>query len=137
MLEIECPHCGIPLRIPAEMTGKSGTCNHCKGHFKAPSIWRYRAQKATPFARKFALAPFVFLWNLIRLIVGADEFQDMSQAEILMVKEARKQTRVQRASRSDTTCCLGCIIILLLLMAFGFLGPLLALLGLGGILASQ
>lgn len=137
MFEIECPYCGIPLQIPAEMTGKSGTCKHCQGHFKTPSLWRYRVQKAMPFARKFALAPFTFLWNLIRLIVGADEFQDMSKAEILMVKEARKQTRVQRASRSDITCCLGCIVVLLLFMAFGFLGPLLALLGLGGILATQ
>lgn len=57
----------------------------------------------------------------------------MSQAERMLVKEARKQTKIARASRSDSSCCLGCIIILLLLMFTGVLGPILALFGIAAL----
>ena len=57
--------------------------------------------------------------------------------EELMLREARKQTKIARANRSDTSCCLGCIIILILLFFTGLLGPLLAVLGLGGLMAAQ
>lgn len=117
--------------------GKGGTCNHCRGHFETPSLLRYRARQAMQIAGKIVGLPFVFAAHLIRVNSGPDEFEDMSPAEILMVKESRKQTKIQRANRSDTSCCLGCIIILLLFMGFGFLGPLLALLGLGGMVAAQ
>lgn len=137
MFEIECTHCGIPLRIPGDMMGKGGTCNHCRGHFETPSLLRYRTRQAMVIAGKIVGLPFAFAAHLVRVNSRPNEFEDMSPAEILIAKESRKQTKIARANRSDTSCCLGCIVILLLLMGFGFLGPLLALIGLGGMVATQ
>lgn len=54
-----------------------------------------------------------------------------------LLREAKKQTRIAKANRSDTTCCLGCLIILVILFFTGLLGPLLAIVGIGGAIATQ
>lgn len=141
MIEVTCPNCSHGLQVPTEAMGTSGTCNHCGEHIQLPSLLRYRlgnAWGATWPAIYWTMSlPFAIIAYLIRVFTSPDEFEGMSHAERLLVIEARKQTKIQRANRSDTSCCLGCIIILLILFATGILGPILAVLGIGGAIASQ
>lgn len=80
MIEHECPHCAIPLRIPESAMGRGGTCNHCRGRFFLPSLWRHRitrAGRATwpvlirigraswPIFLSFAFLPFRIVSHLI------------------------------------------------------------------------
>jgi len=101
-------------------------------------MWRYRldlAWRATwPVICWCVAAPFTFVNHLFS---RPNEFAGLSQTERLLVLEARKQTKIQRSNRSDTTCCLGCIIILLLLGVTGLLGPLLAIIGIGGAIGAS
>lgn len=52
-------------------------------------------------------------------------------------KELKKLRKQQRNAASNQSCCLGCIIILLILFATGLLGPILAILGIGGAIAAN
>lgn len=125
--------------------GRGGTCNHCGNHFILPAAWRFRLKRACAIAKRnglpatlwIAQLPFRLLSHLAIVNSRPDDLEGLSQAERLMVLEARKQTKIQRANRSDTSCCLGCIIVLLILILTGAFGPLLAIIGIGGAIASQ
>lgn len=121
--------------------GKGGTCKHCGNHIVLPSLFHHRATEAwaavSPWLLGVCKLPLRLLNHLIVVNFGHDEFAGMSQAERLLVIEARKQTKIQKARRSDTSCCLGCIIILLLLFATGLLGPILAIIGIGGAIGAS
>jgi len=126
--------------------GRGGTCNHCGHHFQVPTRWRYSAARAWSATRKHAGPafttliglPFRLMNHLVRVNTRPSDLDGMSDAERLLVLEARKQTKLERANRSDMTCCLGCLLLLLILIfAPGIAAVVLALLGIGGLAAAQ
>ena len=120
--------------------GRGGTCNHCGAHFQLPSIWRHRSRLAGTYVRKNALpavrwilcAPFAIVSYLTLIGMRPDEFAGMSQAERLLILEARKQTKIQRSNRSDMSCCLGCLVIILVLVFTPAWAVIAAILGIAG-----
>jgi len=75
------------------------------------------------------------LWNFI----GYCQTRHVARTGQLSARVVQEwqMHQIQHTTRSDTTCCLGCIIILLLLGVTGLLGPLLAIIGIGGAIGAS
>ena len=123
MVEYDCPICYSKLRIPNAFMGMGGTCKHCGAHFETPPMWRYRLDKVVPTFLWVLNLPFRYLSYLVRI-------NSRPQPK---TNEERLLAEVSRATRQQNSC-LGCLIILIIVLFVPIWVPLLlALIGLGAL----